>query len=609
MTSSMVPKARLAADDHTMIAFSPALGETVHVSADAARKSAIQLHFTATMPSLEDYAHVASGHAKLQVWSDIPAGGRSSGDWGETDFRPIHSGSLSDDGFSLLSDEQDDMIRTTLALDFSVPSLPGQRFSFTYRMVYPTGETKWLGQYGQNGSLVLDHTRPESNPVLLGEGWVLTDDGSYRRESDGRAVQDLEVAKLARPTDYDVLENSFLYPKDSALLVLVPRLASHSVTCPPTLICGTTPSGSVSFTADGAITTSGTGSLLLAVCDSAAEVDLVMSKMENHCSSPRFRVANVIPGAAVLVFPMDRYLVEVAVILIASPKLLNSILLTPQTLASLIPEPSQFCVFAHRSARFFSREDAEASDESIPFLMTQSGGQFVLAPVEIVERGEERWRVAVVPPFAATSSADGLPTPPPSPRLRPLPHRVSEATSASPDPSFLRLPGVVSPEERSLASSSSGTQLVLHSASRRRAGVLTMIRHIFFVLFAWFARFFRRPRPAVLPTRRADERTPLLQQEASYAQAQPQPRVEVSAFEEWSAEQTPAVSTSSSISVDVRGGKCTILCQAEHPASHFEEVPIRLNRQDVELSGQRTKDGVFIVEFSSAAGGKLKIGW
>ncbi|KAJ6604305.1 hypothetical protein DFH09DRAFT_1354087 [Mycena vulgaris] len=593
-----------------LITFSPALGETLHVSANGTRKSTVQLHFAATILFPADYEHIASGRVKLQVWSDIPASGRSSGDWGEAEFRPVQFNSPHDQGFSLVPDKKRDEIRTTLTVTFSVP-LSAQHFSFTYRLVYPTGDIKWLGQYGQNGTLVLDRT--DSEPVLLGEGWVPTDNGAYRRDSGGSPVQGLEVARLSHPADhtaYAMVESSFLYPQDSALVVLLPCLSSHQVILPPTLIFAAPPSASISFTSHGAITMSGTGSLLFIACESAKEAESAVSRVINHCSSSQFRAVSYAHGAVVLASALDTHPVEVAIIPMASSTLLTQSRLTLQSLASLIPASSQFCLFspAHFDARFFSREIAETSDESVSFSVGQSGGQFVVAPTERVNLGERGWQVGITSSFTPASlpvPAEGLPTPPPSPRLRPLTHRISETISQSPDPSFLSLPAAISSDDRPASRSSS--HLVLHSEATRRAGVLAAIRHIFFVFLTWFSRvFWGPPPPAVQPQRIVDERTPLLQ-EPGHAHTP-----ELSAPAQENVQQPPPAGEpplpSSYMSADVEAGKTTILFQATHLTPVFD-VPIQLNGVDVDFNVQRTEDRVFLVDFSSPTGGRLKIGW
>ncbi|KAJ7139785.1 hypothetical protein C8R44DRAFT_975527 [Mycena epipterygia] len=582
------------------IAFSPALGETVHVSVGA-RKPATQLHFTASLSSPADYDQLASGLVKLQVWSDIPANGRGTGDWGEAEFKPVPA--TDEAGFSLLVDERNE-IKTSLTLDFSVSS-SGQRFSFTYRMVYPSGEIKWLGHYGHNGTLVLDRT--DSDPVFLGDGWVPADNESYRRDSDGRAVQDFEVAKLPHPanyTAYSVDESSFLHPKDSALLILVPRLFPRPVVLLPTLIFGATPSGSISFTSRGTITMSGTASLLFTACESAGEVEAAVSRVINHCSSPRFRVVSYTHGAVVLASASDKYPVEVAIIPIASSNLLLQSSLPLRSLTSLVPGASQFCIFSvtRCDARFFSREVVEASGESISFTLGQSGGKFLVAPIEWVRQGEEHWQVGIM----SSVAGDGLPTPPPSPRLRPLPHRTSENISRaqSPDPSFLSLPAPSSSDDQIAPGTSS--HLIVHPS--RRAGVFAVIGHIILAFLNWFTRIFSRVK--VQPKRVADERTPLLQEESSYPSAQPHVEVPTPVQKNVrppQSEEQPHITSTSAISANVGGGKTIILFQAPHSTSLFN-VPIQLNGHEIDLNVQKISNVLFIVDFSSTTGGKLKIG-
>ncbi|KAJ6519481.1 hypothetical protein C8R45DRAFT_886016 [Mycena sanguinolenta] len=571
------------------IAFSPPLGETVHVSAGRTRKPTAQLHFTAT---LADSEQIASGHVKLQVWSDIPGNGRHAGEWGETEFTPVHSVNESKNVFSLQS--VDGQLESSLTLDFSVPtSSHKQRFAFTYRIVYSNGDIKWLGDYGHNGTLVLDWT--DTDPIILDEHWAPTPgNDSCRRESTGRAVQDLQVARVARPADYIAYpagENSFFSHTDSSLIVLVPRLTPHAVIVPPTLVFGATPSGSISFTPAGTITMSGTSSLSLVACESPEEVELAVSNVINQCSSPR--VVSHTPGVLVVASAADKYPVEVAVVPIASRTPVVRSDLSLRSLSAVVSEKGPFFMFSslHRAARFIEDE----SDESITVTAGRSGGQFVASPAHTVIHGEDQWQIGLMSSHSPLSAhAEGLPTPPPSPRLRPLPNRVSE----SPDPSFLNLAAPI-PTPGEQAASPSSSQLVVHSSRGR--GVLALMWRIFIGLFGWLARLLRRRRADIPPKRTVDERTPLLQQE--------QPRVEVSILDD----PEPQASSSeqaavSGISFDVGGGQTTILFQATRPSSFH--VPVQLNGQNIDsdIHVQKLSDKLFVVEFTSTTGGALKIG-
>lgn len=185
------------------ISFTPALGETVQVPVDPRpHTTTVDLHFSAAL-SARDYDDLSKDNVKMQVWSDIPVGGRHAGEWGELDFEVPKRSVHPPPSFSLLTahhnKHHDEVQRNTLSLKFSI-SLEGQhaRFSFTYRLLYPSGEIKWLGEFGNNGTLVLNKT---TSRLVLGEGWSLKNDASSWN-TRGRLVEDLEVARVAHFSDY-----------------------------------------------------------------------------------------------------------------------------------------------------------------------------------------------------------------------------------------------------------------------------------------------------------------------------------------------------------------------------------------------------------------------
>ncbi|KAJ6627267.1 hypothetical protein B0H10DRAFT_1996298 [Mycena sp. CBHHK59/15] len=568
------------------IAFSPALGETIHVAVPTrTRPSAVQLHFTATLSSAADYEQFSAGRAKLQV----------------CDFDVHFTEPDSHHTLSLLpGDGPLNGGSKRLSLEFSVPLSGQSRFSFTYRLVYPSGETKWLGQYGHNGTLVLD--RKDAEPVSLGEGWVSSDD-AYIWDSGGRVVQSLEVAKLIHPADYmafAVAKNNFLGdPKDSSLLVFVPRISSHPIMFPPTLVFGATPAATISFTSRGAITISGTGSLLF-MASSGPEA--ITSGVINHCSSPYFRVVNNSPRHVILASVADKYPVEVAVIPLAPSNVPCQSRVPLRALAFLLPETPQFSVFSlpGYDARFFSRKLSEESDESLLLTVAPSGGRFLLAPTVGINAGDVEWQVGIMCPYTPAplpAPADGLPTPPPSPRLHPLTHRASGTPFQSPDPSFLSLPAAGAPDaDADVPAPSSASQV---AARARRAGVLSYIWYIVLLFSTWLHRVFRYPRLEALPRRiAADERTPLLQ---------PQQTTEVVVSVEEPRYVAAASTPSSAFHADVGGGKVTLLFQSVQPSPMFN-VPIQFNGQNADLNVQQVSDTLFVVELDGGAGGMLKIG-
>jgi len=123
------------------------------------------------------------------------------------------------------------------------------------------------------------------------------------------------------------------------------------------------------------------------------------------------------------------------------------------------------------------------------------------------------------------------------------------------------------------------------------------------VLITWFTGFFRRPGLEVQPKRTVDERTPLLQEETSYAQLPAEISTDDNTQQASSSKQ-PRVA---GLSVNIGGGETTILFHTAHPTSPFN-VPIQLDGRKIDVNVQKLNDGIFIVDFSSAVGGSLKMG-
>jgi hypothetical protein len=186
------------------ISFHPPVDQTVPISV-LPHASTVQLHFTATLNSQKAYDEFKRDGVRIQVWSDIPAGGREEGEWGELSFEEGISykedNSLSET-VSLLSEDTDRGSKGhTLCLDCTVPLFGQSRFAYTYRLVYPDGDIRWLGQFGRNGTLILEYADLR---ITLGDGWRLEDEAArdYRWCNDGVPV-DVEVARLDRK-DYSV---------------------------------------------------------------------------------------------------------------------------------------------------------------------------------------------------------------------------------------------------------------------------------------------------------------------------------------------------------------------------------------------------------------------
>lgn len=196
-----------------LIDFAPALANTLHVSVPSAHKVAV-LGFTAGL-SAGVYKHLNQSGAKLQLWSNIPFDGFNAarGEWTQADFQEHKEVGNDSAEISLgvvVGPEEkiigpDSQWEGIMSLQLSIPLASAlSRFEFTYRIIYPSGEIKWLGRFGPagNGVLVLDHSKADPT-LVLSEGWSVGDAGSVWA-TQGRPADGVEVLRLAIPSDYTV---------------------------------------------------------------------------------------------------------------------------------------------------------------------------------------------------------------------------------------------------------------------------------------------------------------------------------------------------------------------------------------------------------------------
>jgi hypothetical protein len=142
------------------ITFNPPIGESIQLEISLSLQTAL-LHFTTELTA-HDYDKLIQDRARIQLWSDLPHNGQSDDGWGALDFTyqtqddelsSSHKISL---GSTILASEE----KVTLFLEVVAP-LPLSRnphFSFTYRILYPSGNIQWLGTFGQNGSLSFERS-------------------------------------------------------------------------------------------------------------------------------------------------------------------------------------------------------------------------------------------------------------------------------------------------------------------------------------------------------------------------------------------------------------------------------------------------------------------
>lgn len=125
------------------ISFTPALGEIVRIPVTADAVS-VRLRFTAVL-LVRDYRYYERNGAKLQIWSDIPTINEVDG-WKAFDFEDPKDG----------EELEQDYDQVILPFAVNAPVKPGTKFfSFTYRILYPTGKVHWLGVPDRNGAFIV----------------------------------------------------------------------------------------------------------------------------------------------------------------------------------------------------------------------------------------------------------------------------------------------------------------------------------------------------------------------------------------------------------------------------------------------------------------------
>ncbi|CAK5264880.1 unnamed protein product [Mycena citricolor] len=432
--------------------FNPALGEIRKILVPPV--SGLSLRFSATLEDCDE-------PVKIQLWSDIPIEGRSSGEWGEHDF-VFSSSSRPHSALPVFS--LDDCLNhdtTTLHSHLFIPLTPSQgdcsrTFSFTYRILHSSGRVEWLGGFGQNGSIRLELA--EQLPVTLAAGWKFVKDRGHWENNERITSQPLEVARVCEPTDLSPFEfsyPSFFNTQGSPVLILTPRQSSKFLLFPvPTVLFAARSPARLCCDAQGVISASGTGSLLLLVCYSKEDAISAIRAVASHCSDPAL---SILPGPHPGFVTRMKNCSELVLIPALSP-------------VSLVPfETSEFFAASGdclglfsptlRVVRFVGRSETE--------VMLSSGcsaGHLLLLPG--YQLGQPGWQIAFV-----TTVVKPPPSPPPM---------------------------------------KSGTESFLALAFRPRpmSSIWSALRrHIQTLIARLWGLFFRNRTPEVQPI---DERTPLL---------------------------------------------------------------------------------------------------
>jgi hypothetical protein len=156
----------------------------------------LDLTFTAKFDSADNLLSIQRDSVRVELWSNIPSSGRHLGDWGALEFTPEDSVDASEDAeHASITTLNEQTPNTTLHLRFTtrIPAR-GTQFSYTYRLVYPNGDVKWLGQYGRDGVLLIERADPRVK-LAAGARWTTRASGELVSEHSQGAYE-VEVARL-----------------------------------------------------------------------------------------------------------------------------------------------------------------------------------------------------------------------------------------------------------------------------------------------------------------------------------------------------------------------------------------------------------------------------
>lgn len=207
------------------ISFYPHVGKTFVVGvAPSTAQRTVDLWFTATFASREDYDQAKRERVRVELWTNIPT---NDGDnawramafhWEDSSDAEAEAHGNPAEGstparFSLIQNDKSDVSldSMTLHLHISVPLTPGHgrdQFEYTHRLVYPSsGRIEWLGEYARNGVLVFN--RKVDPRFVQGEGLLFRSHaqdckGSVLSPSRREGWDGEEVARLSSEFDWSI---------------------------------------------------------------------------------------------------------------------------------------------------------------------------------------------------------------------------------------------------------------------------------------------------------------------------------------------------------------------------------------------------------------------
>jgi len=226
--------------------------------------------------------------------------------------------------------------------------------------------------------------------------------------------------------------------KKAALLFFVPRSQSSAIRLLPTYVFSASPGSSLTLSADGRITASGSGTLLFQANEGHLEPLTFIRQILSHAELDSWNILSWDAGskAIVLATPKDKLPIKAVTIPLWHPKALirpTSIYLNTTTLSDMLGS-TEFSIFSPDNMRihlFTVDPQATQKNQMVALQSDSSGNDLVISPIYTLrdyqaatDKSVPIWKTVILSPYHVQdfSSDDSgiLPTPPPTPQLKPI---------------------------------------------------------------------------------------------------------------------------------------------------------------------------------------------
>ncbi|KAF9535510.1 hypothetical protein CPB83DRAFT_888215 [Crepidotus variabilis] len=419
------------------IVFDPPIGEAVHVGVSSliAKIRPTVLLFTARL-NVRDYDRLVKDKGQVQLWSDIPHDGAVGGGWHQLDFQESARKStffgddptaISLNGPSIHPVGEDKILCLAVRLPAGISSL--LRFQFTYRIAYPSERIVWMGNYRQNGTVVLDDLGvPSTNGLQLMEGWSWSESkrGCAFETEHGAGVEALKV-ESASEFRMLALGKQCLLPdlKEASLLCFIPRTQPY-LTLRSTYILSASPGLSLSVRPDGSIALFGTGMALLEAHDMQSDPSVFLERLIKHGNLDSWKI---IPSASdsqsiLLASRGPKHpLSGVAIPFWPSEHLMQPLNISYLSLieASDVDLAQQLALFVPYNLKIHLLDATAIKATGLILQFDATNSEFVLSPVFRLRSStggvQKNLGMAILTPYSIVPTPSPLPTPPPSPSV------------------------------------------------------------------------------------------------------------------------------------------------------------------------------------------------